>query len=54
MATWVYKNGEGSLIGANDVANHLKAGFTLDKNPAPKKAVKAKPSATTGSFSKKG
>ena len=37
MATWVYKDGEGTLIDAHDVTNHLDAGYTLDKNPKPEK-----------------
>jgi hypothetical protein len=40
MSTWVYKDGEGSLIGPHDVDNHLKAGYTLEKNPKPKKKEK--------------
>lgn len=40
MATWVYKDGEGALVDAHDVTNHLKAGYTLEKNPAPKKEKK--------------
>ena len=40
MATWVYKDGEGALISPHDVENHLKAGYTLEKNPKPKKKEK--------------
>ena len=42
MATWVYKDGEGTLVDALNVGYHLDAGYTLEKNP-PKKVEVQKP-----------